>query len=314
MANGGDHARAGERPLVVWRFADGKPGHDNQSRGLLGALSKDVALDVHELTPLPRRQALGRWLRRRYPQADSLPDPDLIVGAGHATHWSMLAARRARGGRVIVLMRPSLPLSWFDLCVIPAHDRPPQRRNVLITQGVLNTIQPGADRDRGRGLILIGGPSRHYRWDEAALLAQVREVIARMPLQWQVGTSRRTPSSTEQQLAALNAERVPLVPWRDTAPDWLPQQLARAEVVWVSVDSVSMVYEALTAGAACGLLELPATGGGRVRAGVESLVAQGMVTRFGQWQRGASLQPAPGPFNEAQRCARWIEQQWLHAV
>jgi mitochondrial fission protein ELM1 len=48
-----------------------------------------------------------------------------------------------------------------------------------------------------------------------------------------------------------------IVPFAATSPDWLPTQLARADQAWVTADSVSMVYEALTAGAAVGVLDVP---------------------------------------------------------
>ncbi len=300
------------RRLTVWRFTDGKPGHDNQSRGLVAALAKRVTLDTYELVPAPRRRAIGHWLRGAYPEAQHLPPPDLIVGAGHGTHWSMLAARRARGGRIIVLMRPSLPLGWFDLCIVPAHDRPAQRRNVITTLGVLNRIQPAADKDPSSGLMLIGGPSRHYGWDQSGLLEQVRGVLGRRTLHWTIATSRRTPASTEQELASLAADDVRVVPARQTDPDWLPERLRSASEVWITADSVSMVYEALTAGATCGLFAVPATGRGRVAAGMEELAAKHMLTTYEQWRHGAPLQPPP-QFNEAARCARWIEREWLNA-
>ncbi len=301
------------RRLTVWRFTDGKPGHDNQSRGLLAALAARVALDSYELKPLAPGAAFISWLRGRYHEGGHLPTPDLIVGAGHRTHWSMLAARRARGGRVIVLMRPSLPLAWFDLCIIPAHDRPPQRRNVIATEGALNRIRPAADRDPRSGMILIGGPSRHYSWDQTGLLQQVRGVLERQHLNWTVATSRRTPAATEQALASLAGNGVRMVLAHQTDPDWLPERLRSASEVWITADSVSMVYEALTAGANCGLLAVPASGRGRVAAGMDELVTKRILTTYEQWRQGAPMQPSP-PFNEAERCARWIEREWLPTV
>lgn len=301
------------RDLVVWRVSDGKPGHDNQSRGLVAALARRRSVQEHVLEPLDARRAVWHLLRRRYPEAEALPSPDLIVGAGHATHGALLAARRARGGRTVVLMRPSLPLSWFDLCVIPAHDRPPQRANVLVTRGALNAVTPATAKDPDAGLILIGGPSRHYQWDAQNLLTQIRAITAAGSPQWLVATSRRTPQATETALRELESERVRLVPWRDTEPGWLPDQLARASVVWISADSVSMVYEALTAGAACGLLHVPAKGRSRISRGIDQLVEQGWIVPYRQWQQGTALVPPREPFDEAGRCARWIEQQWLHA-
>lgn len=314
MTLGAAHPPGGQRPVVIWRFVDGKPGHDNQSRGLVAALARHMEVDVHDLVPLRRTRAVGHWLRGRYPETRQRPAPALIVGAGHGIHGSMLAARRARGGRIVVLMRPSLPLSWFDLCIIPAHDRPPARANVLPTQGVLNAVHGGGPKDAGAGLMLIGGPSRHVQWREAALLEQIRAVIARSEgIHWTIATSRRTPDSTADALQRLSAPQARLVRWQDTDPDWLPGQLQRASVAWISADSVSMVYEALTAGAACGVLHVPMADANRVRAGVESLLADGLVTSFEQWRQGAVLSAPPAGFDEAGRCARWIERQWLNA-
>ena len=46
------------------------------------------------------------------------------------------------------------------------------------------------------------------------------------------------------------------VPYASTDSDWLPARLSEAGEVWVSEDSVSMIYEVLTAGAQLGLLKV----------------------------------------------------------
>ena len=81
----------------------------------------------------------------------------------------MLNARRVRGGKVVVLMKPSLPAAWFDLCVIPAHDRPRRADNILVTRGVLNRVRHDGCKDARAGLILVGGPSAHVTWSGAAV-------------------------------------------------------------------------------------------------------------------------------------------------
>ena len=145
--------------VVVWRLSDGKPGHDNQSRGLIRALGRLTALECHQLNGRGAgRRALWSMLAARFRPGQGLPDPALLIGAGHATHLPMLAARIARGGKAVVLMKPSLPLYWFDLCLIPEHDRPPVRDNVVATQGVLNTGRASDCATPGIGLILVGGP------------------------------------------------------------------------------------------------------------------------------------------------------------
>lgn len=301
-------------PVVIWRFIDGKPGHENQSAGLVQALAERLPVEVHELPATRPLAAAGHWLRGRFPPGDGLPTPDLLLGAGHATHLPMLAARRARGGRAVVLMQPSLPVRCFDLCLVPRHDAPPASDHILVTEGVLNRVRSEAGKEVGLGLILVGGPSKHHGWDEAGLVAAVGELLAREPQRhWRLTSSRRTPASLLPALAPLveqAAGRLELWPWERTGPDWLPDQLARAAVAWVTADSVSMVYEALTAGAAVGILPVPERRPGRVSRGLRQLIDERRVAEFATWRQQGEY-PTPQPFNEAQRCARWILERWL---
>ena len=296
---------------TIWRFTDGKAGHDNQTRGLVQALGERLQTAVSELDVTGFGSTLTDLCSRRYRPGRHLPDPDLLVGAGHATHWHLLAARRARGGRIIVLMKPSLPLSWFDLCLVPVHDNPPAVANLLPTRGVLNTIRPGSAHDANTGLIVVGGPSRHFRWSDDLLLNRIEALLqARSCSRWILTTSRRTPASLAGRLAGL--ANVEYVPFASTDSDWLPARLAEAGEVWVSEDSVSMLYEALSSGAQVGLLGVSrAASVNRVSNGIGALVADGLVAAPGDdWQLPACRQP---PLDEAGRCADWIADQWLNA-
>ena len=299
--------------LHVWRFGDGKAGHDNQSRGLVEAIDRLRPVEAVVPNPLSTFGALAVLSLGRTPAAwRSLPAPDLILGAGHRTHLSLLAARRCRGGKTVVLMQPSLPFGLFDLCLIPEHDSPPTRPNVLVTRGALNRIQPSAVLEPDRGLLLIGGPSAHFGWDDAGLHRQIATVVAATPgIRWTLTTSRRTPATFLASSKAGWDEALTVVPVAETGSDWLPAQLARARQAWVTADSVSMVYEALTAGAAVGVLDVPCKRPGRVGRGLERLAEQGWVTRFEDWRRISRLTRPPGSFDEAGRCARWIVERWF---
>jgi mitochondrial fission protein ELM1 len=298
--------------FVVWRFSDGKAGHDHQTLGLVEALARLRPVETHTLNPLPPWNALGGLLGRRQPGWRRPPAPDLLLGAGHRTHLSLLAARRIRGGKVVVLMRPSLPLGLFDLCLIPEHDAPPARPNVLATCGALNRIQPSATLDAQQGLLLIGGPSAHFGWDDAALRQRIAAIVAADPtIRWTLTTSRRTPPSFLQDWPGHAEARLTVVPVAVTGPDWLPAQLARAGQAWVTADSVSMVYEALTAGAAVGILDVPRKRASRISRGIDRLVADGWVTAFADWQQRPLVHRPSSVFNEAERCARWIIERWF---
>jgi hypothetical protein len=306
--------------VTIWRFLDGKPGHENQSLGLVRALAARIPCVIYEIPPPVSRWRAwmtgitglgapqGGWPTQR---------PDLIIGAGHGTHPGMLAARRRFGGRIVLLMRPSQPLHWFDLCLIPQHDDPPALPTVWPTQGVLNAIQPHNAKDPHRGIMLIGGPSVRHGWDEQALCAQILTVTHRHSgIQWHLTDSRRTPATFLIHLeAAGRPDNLTLIPWQHTNRDWVPTHLNQAATAWVSEDSVSMVYEALTAQCAVGILDMPRQCHDRVIQGVETLAQQRLVIPFAIWHtEGQSLIPPDRPFHEAARAAQEIHTRWFSDV
>lgn len=291
--------------LVLWRLTDGKPGHEKQTLGLCAALERITPSRTIDIRVSGGWRNLVHWMTGQFPAGRGLPPPDLLLGAGHATHLPLLAAHRAYGGKTVVLMGPSLPLGLFDLCLIPEHDSPPQRPNVVPTLGALNTLRPTDTHAPDRGLILVGGPSGHFRWDSRAVARQIGELVkSRGEMAWTLTTSRRTPADF---LGTLDIGTLDIRPMETTAPGWLEDRLAEAGEVWITPDSVSMVYEALTAGCGVGLFELPANAGSRVAGGVMSLLAKGHVSRISQ----GTVANTPAPLNEADRCARLIINKWF---
>jgi mitochondrial fission protein ELM1 len=182
---------------------------------------------------------------------------------------------------------------------------------------VLNRVRPGVAKDPRQGLLLIGGPSKHHRWSEREVLEQIAQIQARSATQqrWRLTTSRRTPPSFLPALQKIiDPARIEVVPFEKTDAEWLPAQLAWAGTVWVTADSVSMVYEALTAGASVGLIDIPPHDDDRIATGIQSLVDTELVTSFSHWRSGAELRPPKQPFSEAARVAREIMQRWFSRV
>jgi mitochondrial fission protein ELM1 len=297
---------------VVWQVMDAKPGHRNQVLGLTEGLQRCIA--IHPLTVDIKREWRGLrcWLPGRLAALKQLPEPDLLIAAGHATHLPLLRLKQQFGGKSVVLMKPSLPFPCFDLCLVPnSHSLRRQPDNVEFTEGAINRVAPSQELDPDRGLVLVGGPSAHFEWSDTTVLDQIQTVIARnSSIQWTVATSRRTPASfvdgwKQRRLAGV------LVPATATTPDWLPRQLQTTQNVWVTADSVSMLYEAMTAGAAVGVLELPSNRPTRVTNTVRRLCAQHTVTSFSQWQTGQSLLTPTAPLCESDRCARLVIDRLL---
>jgi mitochondrial fission protein ELM1 len=196
----------------------------------------------------------------------------------------MLAARRACGGKAVVLMRPSLPMGWFDYAIVPEHDGAVPASNIVVTKGVLNAISPSGNASPDKGLILIGGPSKHHCWKDEAIVSQVEALVRQdAGIDWKLTTSRRTPGATVEKLRALKGPNLKVVPFEETAPGWVAEELNSRGSVWVSEDSVSMIFEALTAGARVGVFEVPIKNeNSRVVSAVSSLVSERRVVRSAQ--------------------------------
>lgn len=289
-------------PLVIWRFTDGKPGHENQTSGLIQALSDHREVSVFDIQPVPVLQALKQIIKKSFPCQGRLP-PTFITGAGHATHLSVLAARRAAGGQTVVMMKPSLPVWLFDYCIVPEHDGLKSGKHVINTLGVLNRVRPSAQLDTGRGLILIGGPSNHYDWHDEAMLDRIRLIATSDEKQWLLTTSRRTPDSFVEKLKSLSFTNLEVYPSSETDANWLPQQLQLAGTVWISEDSVSMVYEALTAGSACGILPVQRKQQSRVSAGIDKLIEDRWLVSFDDWMIKGKMKVRGDVINESKRVA-----------
>ena len=278
----------------IWIISDEKPGHVNQSLGLVEALLEFRPNLTVKTLPL---KGVSSTLF-------ATDCPKLIISAGRATHfWNWVLSVRF-GAKNVVLMRPSLPYRFFNLALVPVHDAPPSSDRVVVTQGAINRMKP-SDKQPGSRLVLLGGPSKHVMWDDQSIIQQLDAFVTTTEL-LSVATSRRTPNQLLQRLRVKKS--IKLIEPDSVERDWLPNTLATTEQVIVSSDSVSMVYEALTAGCTVSLIRLESTPNSRTQQGIGTLVEQGLV--------GATADQKPAnpvsDFREATRCAEIIlERAWL---
>lgn len=294
-------------PLVIWHFTDGKPGHENQVKGLINAIANRRKVSTHTIIPSSHLGFLLSLITCNFFRTlKQLSKPDYLIAAGNRTHIAMLIAKLFFGGKSILLMRSNWPLNWFDMAIIPEHDTPTPSDHILATQGVLNTIQPSQQHLGSKGLVLVGGPSKHFHWDSDKITQQIQNIVkTHSDIKWTIANSRRTPADFFDKLKATCNDIV-CVDHASTSNDWLPAQLTTSAYVWVSPDSVSMLYEAVTSGAAVGCLMLDKIKDNRIVSGIEKLISQNMVSSYQQWQITRALHVPLDQLNEAQRAADWI--------
>jgi uncharacterized protein len=288
----------------IWRITDGKAGHDSQSIGLCNAIEQ---LKTCERFDIPANSLINNCkniLLKQFPPGKEFPDPDIIIGAGHATHLTMLSAKHARKSKTIVLMKPSLPLSFFDSCIIPRHDSPPKRENIISTNGALNPVQPNEDKLTKSGLILIGGPSKHYQWNDESIVNQIKQIVTEHTnIHWTVADSPRTPETTLSAILNLAHKNINVLSFAETDSKTIREFIFKAGNIWVSVDSISMIYESLSSGAAVGLLDLEQKKKNRVVDAISALINEKQLTTFAMWQNMHKLTKPSFEFNESERCA-----------
>ncbi len=303
--------------MVIYIISDGKRGHLSQTQGLadalltrMRALQPDKEHSYH-LVDITNKSWFGKFFFKG--KDLQLPKPDLVLCAGHSTHFAALSLARHNKCLCMVCMKPSLPLSSFDLCIIPRHDLPKgdnTKGHIFQTVGAINSIHPTPDINKKETLILIGGPSKEFNWDSEFVLTQLTSVARRTTTPMVLTTSRRTPKDFAADVANA-CPSVKVEPVETTGPTWVADHLATAKEVWVTQDSVSMVYEALSSGSPVGILELPrknrdAQKCSRVVRGLHMLIEDGSVCTFTEWAKEGVIPHTDKILDEAGRAADYI--------
>ncbi len=194
-------------------LSDGKPGHYNQSLGIVDRM-RDVSVRTIEVrfkgkwrddllrvwTRLlvnirPSRdviKALLVWAVEDFSATTALNSGsfDAILSTGSSLSAPNLLLGRLTGAKTAVCMRPSpMGSDHFDLVILPEHMRPRRPRgNEVMTFGVPTRITPELAREAGTDLarrlnmagervvgLLLGGDDQHYSIppDMASLLCDV---------------------------------------------------------------------------------------------------------------------------------------------
>ena len=299
-----------QRRLVIWRLMDGKPGHEKQSAGLLQGIEALRQIEVHNFDMRCKALFWHQVRRHALRGAADIPAPDITLGVGHRTHLPTLIARHVCGGKSVVLMKPTLSHRLFDLIFLPQHDRYWRKGNLVETRGV---VCPSVNHAKveNSGLILLGGTNRHFQWRDADIAAQVAAITRASPdVDWQVCDSRRTPGTLRNALPS--AANLRYQPWQSTAGDFLERALGAARYVWVTADSASMLYEALSAGAQVGVIALDAKRPGRDNKhmrGIRLLLSQGHVFSTADGFRLQGRLMPPHFYPENRRCAEIVVER-----
>ena len=318
------------KPLSIVAYFDGRLGHEKQTRAILNALSDMTSIHVEsiEVSVAPAaylKNLVAYFFSFLLPvrSESKSHSVDLFIGTGTHTHIPMILDKKSRSRfsdhqmRVVTCMSPDPFLrDAFDLCCIPMHDEPLSRENVFVTQGPPSPVKFENRHKPDRGLILVGGlDTKSHVWKSEEIAAQIQIIIDENPgMLWTVSSSPRTPEDTCRELENMADSMQQLTFYRsaDTPGGWVEEQYALNGTVWVTADSISMVYEALTAGCSVGVLQVEwIRQDNKFEKSLQFLTAKEVIVDFTAWQKGASMPTMKDKkLNESSRCAQEILSRW----
>lgn len=276
-----------------------------------------IQVIVDKASPLLRlKQLLRLFFMFPGDQDQRLGEADLLLGAGSRTHLPILLTKKRFRLPAVICMSPiALIRPYFDLCFVPEHDGLTASERVFTTVGAPNCCRNFNRHREDRGLIAIGGiDAKSHRWDSQAMTAMVRQLVeTEENIKWTLTSSPRTPEQTVRELQKLadTHGNLEFRHFRQTPPGWIESQYAACQTAWVSGDSISMIYEALSAGCKVGLFPLEwRDQRGKFKKNEEQLLRKNLVLPFSCWQQGERWLKTNSHLNEAQRCAERILRIW----
>jgi KDO2-lipid IV(A) lauroyltransferase len=283
------------RNLLI--LSDGKTGHLRQSQFLAKTMgeclkAKSIQLNTQaievkfknkfsQLALLFSSGLSGRyhcqgclWCLRRFLTPDSYKallnsQPDYILSSGSSLAAINFILARENNCKSIVNMRPSiLSTNRFDLVIMPRHDRPPKRKNVVVTDCALNIINQDYLREQKEeflhvtGLkpqpsdlylgLLVGGDTKKFSLKQdvvSQVIQQIKSVAQTCQADILVTTSRRTPEEVEKlvkdEFKDYPSCKVLIIANEKNIPSAMGGILGLSKILIVSPESISMISEAV---------------------------------------------------------------------
>lgn len=284
-----------EKMILV--ISDGKAGHLRQTQAVVRSISNQLkekentvginTIEVVFKSHIARKALIlscclaGKyrcqgclWCLKAFLTKDTYKSlismkPDIIISAGSALAPVNFLLSRESLAKSVVMMRPSfLSTRRFNLVIIPRHDRPPKRKNIVITEGALNLVDENYLKEQRSELqrllgndqkevefyigVLIGGDTKKFSLKKS-IISQVIKEVKNAAEEFNAGilltTSRRTSREIEDFLKNefLNYPRCKflLIANERNLSFAVGGILGMSQMVIVSPESISMISEAV---------------------------------------------------------------------
>ncbi|BCD67621.1 ELM1/GtrOC1 family putative glycosyltransferase [Nitratiruptor sp. YY09-18] len=267
--------------MKILILSDGKKGHENQA--IAYAKLKNATYVIKQIRFKSRfAKALSYlldWLRI---YTDKLFDGfaiecdfDEVVGAGSGVYYALKVAAKKCKKDAIALMQPKGYRKNFTKIYAPWHDGGDVPINFSFSQSqeVFACKKPCV-------ALVVGGPNRIFSMDTDTIKNIVNFIQKRFPHHTKaLTTSPRTPQEIEEYLSQIDFDYKLIYSQNLLNP--IGDFLACCEYVFITIDSTSMISEAVSSGKACiEVVPLPAKKANKYAKMVKILALEGYVHIF----------------------------------
>ena len=177
---------------------------------------------------------------------------DFIVSAGSSTYYANKTLARIHGIKSVTMMLPQSYRYDFDLIFAQNHDHPPKQNNIISLPANFSYVEPkGLFIPKGKSVgIIIGGNNALFTMEEARLKEQLDFIFNQFQgYEIAVTTSPRTPKTIESLVESYPFAYSVIFSQNKINP--IADFLAHCDVVFITIDSTSMISEAISYGTAC---------------------------------------------------------------
>ena len=240
-------------------LSDGKAGHINQSVAYAKHCKANYEI-VSVTFKSNRIKMLSYLLDYLYVHSTSLfklgqPQGkvfDTIVSTGSDTYYANKTLSQIHGLKSITMMLPKGYKYNFDTIFAQQHDNPPKRKNIISLPANMSFTEPkGLFTPTKKAIgIIIGGDNAVFTMQEERLKQQIDFIVETFKdYEIALTTSPRTSPTIEKMLEQYHFTYSVIFSQNKINP--IADFLEHCETVFITMDSTSMISEAISYGHAC---------------------------------------------------------------